>query len=167
MDGKIKLRKWNWNDLDSLVKHANNFNIARFLTDQFPYPYTYEDARSFISSVLNDEPDKCFAIDLEGEAIGSIGIFPQSDIHSKNAEIGYWLSEQYWGRGIMFYAVKEITKYGFATFDITRIFARPFSINPASQRVLEKAGFKLEARFGKALFKHGQYFDELIYSIRK
>lgn len=99
--------------------------------------------------------------------MGSIGIFPQSDIHAKNAEIGYWLSEQYWGHGIMSRAIAQLADYGFRSFDITRIFARPFETNKASQRALERAGFTLEARFDKVLFKNGEFLDELIYAKRK
>ena len=163
----ITLRKWEESDIESLVKYANNYGIARFLTDAFPYPYTMEDAKAYISIVKDENPTKCFAIDFNGEAIGSIGIFPQADVHRKNAEMGYWLSEKFWGQGIMPEAIRPIVEYGFKTFDITRIFARPYGHNLKSQRVLEKAGFTLEARFEKALFKNGEFVDELIYAIRK
>jgi RimJ/RimL family protein N-acetyltransferase len=114
--------------------------------------------------IANDNPIKVFAIEVDGEAVGSIGIFPQSDIHEKNAEMGYWLAEEFWGQGIMTKAIQEMVVYGFRAFDIVRIFARPFSTNLKSQRVLEKAGFKLEASLGKALFKNGEFMDELIYA---
>lgn len=161
------LRRWSKLDQNSLVKYADNYNIARFLTDQFPHPYTRYDAKKFIAAAIKDEPDKIFAIDINGEAVGSIGIFPQTDIHAKNAEMGYWLAEKYWGMGIMKEAITHIIEYGFNTFDIDRIFARPFGTNAQSQRVLEKAGFTLEARFEGTLFKNGEYIDELIYAIRK
>ncbi|WP_298647985.1 GNAT family protein [uncultured Proteiniphilum sp.] len=159
-----KLRDWKISDLESLVEHANNYNIAKWLTNQFPHPYTETDGRTYIEMVMKDCVTKVFAIDINGEAVGSIGIFPQADIHMKSAEIGYWLSEKYWGKGIMAKAIEEIVDYGFRTFDIVRIYARPFSTNIGSQRVLEKAGFKLEARLKKALYKSGEYLDELIYS---
>jgi RimJ/RimL family protein N-acetyltransferase len=113
--------------------------------------------------VTKDNPTKVFAIEIEGEAAGSIGIFPQTDIHEKSAEIGYWLAEKYWRNGIMSSAIRDIVKYGFETFDIVRIYARPFSTNLGSQKVLEKAGFTLEARHKKALYKNGELMDELIY----
>ena len=160
------LRKWNETDLNSLVKYANNSNIAKWLTNGFPHPYTQEDGKAYISMVTNDNPVKVFAIEVNGEAVGSIGIFPQSDIHEKNAEIGYWLAEEQWGKGIMTKAIQEIVEYGFQTFDIVRIFARPFSTNIKSQRILEKVGFELEARLKKALFKNGEFMDELIYAKR-
>jgi RimJ/RimL family protein N-acetyltransferase len=161
---KFRLRKWDDTDLDSLVKHANNLNVAKFLTNQFPHPYTQADGRKYFASISTDNPTKIFAIEVDGEAAGSIGIFPQSDIHEKNAELGYWLSEAYWGKGIMPRTILEMVNYGFETFDITRIFARPFSCNLASQRVLEKAGFVREATLKRALFKNGEYFDEIIYA---
>jgi RimJ/RimL family protein N-acetyltransferase len=164
---KYTLRKWQESDLENLVKHANNYHIAKFLTNQFPYPYTREDGLEFLSMCMAGHPANIFAIDVDGEAVGSIGISQQSDIHAKNAEMGYWLAEEYWGKGLMTAAIKDMVQYGFKTFDITRIFARPFSTNRASQRVLAKAGFICEARLVKALFKNGEYLDEMIYAIRK
>ena len=160
---EFQLRPYRDSDLASLVKYANNYNIAKYLTNQFPHPYTEEDGRKFISSIANSDPANVFAIEINGEAAGAIGIFPQSDIHEKNAEMGYWLAEPYWGNGVITRAIGRIVAYGFETFDITRIFARPFSTNPASQRVLEKAGFTCEARLKNALYKNGSYMDELIY----
>ncbi len=160
------LRPWRESDLASLVKYADNPRIAQFLTDAFPHPYTEEDGREFLTMAVGN-PGLC-AIDVSGEAVGSIGIFPQTDVHERNAELGYFLAEPFWGRGIMTRAVREMVSYGFATFPgVTRIFARPFSTNPASHRVLEKAGFTLEARLRDALYKNGAYMDELIFAIRK
>ncbi len=160
------LRKWTRADLGSLMKHANNIHIANNLTDAFPHPYTILSAEAYLNMASGKNPSTIFAIDVNGEAVGSIGIYQQTDIHALNAEMGYWLSEDYWGQGIMTGAVKEMVRYGFETFDITRIFARPFGTNKASQRVLEKAGFTLEARFEKVLFKNGEFVDELVYGIR-
>ncbi len=159
------LRRFKDSDLESLVKYANNYNIAKFLTNQFPYPYGEEDGKKFLYMAINNPG--IFTIDINGEAVGSIGLFPQSDIHEKNAELGYWLAEPFWRKGIMPRAIQEIVAYGFRSFNITRIFARPFSTNPASQRVLEKSGFIFEARLKNALYKNGEYMDELIYAIRK
>jgi len=157
------LRPFRDSDLSSLVKYANNYNIAKYLTNQFPHPYTDDDGRKFISNVANSTPVNVCAIEVNGEAAGAIGIFPQSDIHQKNAEMGYWLAEPFWGKGITTRAIGQIVEYGFKTFKITRIFSRPFSTNPASQRVLEKAGFVCEARLKNAVYKNGEYMDELIY----
>jgi [ribosomal protein S5]-alanine N-acetyltransferase len=164
---QFELRKWQSSDLESLVKHANNYNIARFLTNQFPFPYTIQDGERFLDNVLSYEPARILAIVVEGEAVGSIGVFPQQDIHCLNAEMGYWLSEEWWGRGIITASIRQMVDYGFNTFPVERIFARPFGSNTASHRVLEKAGFTLEARFEKTLLKHGELLDELVYGIRQ
>lgn len=161
------LRPFTVNDLNSLVKYANNPKIANNLTDKFPYPYTKENGKMFIEFATKNTPTNIFAIDINGEACGGIGIHPQEDVHRKNAELGYWLGEPFWGNGIITKAIEQIADYGFKNFDITRIFARPYGTNFASQRVLEKAGFILEARFEKTLFKNGEYKDELIYAIRR
>ncbi len=160
-----KLRPWSLDDLESLVKYADNLNIARYLTDMFPHPYTEKDARRFIKMSQIDQPCRIFAIEVNGEAAGGIGIHPQGDIHVKCAELGYWLAESYWGKGIMTGAVKEMTEYAFDKFDILRLYARPFSNNTGSQRVLERTGFKLEARLEKSIYKYGEVLDELIYSM--
>jgi len=163
----FKLRPWLVSDQDSVVKYANNPNIAKYLTDGFPHPYTMEDAEKFINLYKDVCPANCLAIEVGGEAAGSIGVFPQSDIHSKNAEMGYWLGEEFWGKGIMTGVIREMVAYTFENFDVNRIFARPFGTNIASQKVLEKSGFKLEAVFEKTLYKNGEYLDEMIYAIRK
>lgn len=164
---KCTIRPWKETDIDNLVKYANNFNIAKNMTDAFPHPYTRQDGEKFITSAIQTHPARLFAIDVDGQAVGSIGFFPQQDIHAKNAEMGYWLAQEYRGQGIMPEAIKQVVEYAFETFDITRIFARPFGTNRASQRVLEKSGFTLEACFKKALFKHGEFIDEMIYAKRK
>ncbi|MBL0341980.1 MAG: GNAT family N-acetyltransferase [Bacteroidetes bacterium] len=162
---EINLRPWNISDLDNLVKFGNNFKIASNLTDTFPYPLTYEAGTNFITKVSADSPAKVFAVVFNGDAIGSIGLFPQSDIFKKNAELGYWIAEPYWGKGIATKAILLIVDYGFKTFDLTRIFARPFGSNRASAKALEKAGFSLEARLKNTIFKNGVFQDELIFGI--
>lgn len=164
---QFTLRPFTINDLDSLVKYANNPKIANNLTDKFPYPYTKENGKMFIEMATKNDPVNIFAIDINGEACGGIGIHPQDDVHRKNAELGYWLGETFWGNGIITKAIAQIVEYGFKKFDFTRIFARPYGTNAASQKVLEKAGFVLEGRFEKTLFKNGEFKDELIYAIRK
>ncbi len=161
------LRAWTIDDLDDLVKFANNKNIAKFMMDQFPHPYTIEKGKAFIEFASQTSPLRLFAIDVKGRAVGGIGIHPLADIERKNAELGYWLAEPFWGNGIMTKAVVQLVDYGFKNLDINRIFARPFGTNLASQRVIEKAGFKLEARFEKTFFKNGEYDDELIYAVRR
>jgi len=163
----VKLRSWAQSDLASLVKYANNLNVAKNMTDKFPHPYTEQDAKEFIEYATADYPIHIFAIDLDGEAIGGIGIHPQSDIHRRNAELGYWLSEPFWGQGIMSSLIPQVVEFAFSTYDIDRVFARPFGTNTASQKVLEKNGFRLEGRFEKVLEKNGAKLDELIYSVRR
>lgn len=161
------LKPWSISNLESLVKHANNPNIAKFMTDGFPYPYTKEHGKKFIEMVSLSNPCNVFAIIVNDEAVGGIGIHLQSDIMRKNAELGYWLSEEYWKKGIITSAIKEMIKYAFSTFDITRIYARPFGNNLASRKVLQKAGLQLEAHFKNTIYKNNEFQDELIFSIRK
>lgn len=163
----VKLRPFRHEDAASLALHANNPNIAANLNDGFPQPYTMDDARDFILRMKQDYPAKVLAIEVNGEACGAIGVFPQQNVQRLNAELGYWLSEDHWGKGITSAAVKMILKYAFAHFDIIRIYARPFPFNIPSQKVLEKAGLKLEARIKNGLVKHNTVYDELIYSILK
>ncbi len=137
------------------------------MTNQFPHPYTNEKGEQFINMVTSHNPVHIFCIDIEGEAVGGIGLHPQQDIQCKNAELGYWLSERFWGKSIITRAISKMVDYGFKTWDIDRIFARPFGTNTGSQKALEKSGFKLEAHLKKTLFKNGEYVDELIYAIRR
>jgi len=136
----FKIRPWAITDLDSLVQYANNWNVAKNLTNKFPFPYTEKDGRSFIALANQDNPVHLFAIEVASQAAGGIGIHPQADIYEKNAELGYWLAEPFWGQGIVMRAIPEILDFAFSTYLIDRIFARPFGTNLASQRVLERPG---------------------------
>lgn len=164
---EFTLRPWTIADLDNLVKYGNNKDIAKNMTDKFPHPYTAEKGKLFIEYATQLPIPNILAIDVRGETVGSIGIHPQTDIHCKNAELGYWLGEPFWGKGIITKAIPQMVDYGFNHWDINRIFARPFGTNIASQRVLEKCGFTLEARFMNTYFKNGEYVDELVYAIRR
>lgn len=161
------MRPWTVDDLETLVVYANNFEIVRNMTDQFPHPYTVESGKAFISMAMSEKPPRILAISINGEASGAIGIHPQTDVFRKNAELGYWLAQPFWGHGIMTRAVMQMVDYGFRHRDIDRIFARPFGTNIASQKVLEKAGFRLEARYEKTIVKNGEYLDELVYAVRR
>ncbi len=161
----FSLRNWQDSDTESLTKYANNYNIAKNLTNKFPHPYKRENAMSFIDMMKDNQ--SVFAIVHNGEAIGGVGLHPQSDIFCKNAELGYWLAEPFWGQGIITAAIEQIVAFGFESMDITRIFARPFGSNIASQRVLEKSGFIFEARLPETIFKNNAFEDELIYAVRK
>lgn len=161
------LRPWRLDDINHLVRYADNAKIADNLTDKFPHPYLREDGIAFIQYANKHEPISVLAIEVNGEASGGIGVHHQEDIWCKNAELGYWLAEHLWGQGIITAAIKEMVNFGFKNFEIDRIFARPFGSNVASQRVLQKAGFQLEARLKHTIFKNGRYEDELIYGIRR
>jgi ribosomal-protein-alanine N-acetyltransferase len=156
----FELRAFQHSDLNSLVNHANNYNIAKNLSDKFPFPYTQDHGIAFINLALSATPQEIFAIVVNEEVAGSIGVHPQHDFYRKNAELGYWIAEEYWGRGIVPAAVKLMVNYGFSTFDITRIYARTFDTNIKSQRVLEKAGFTLEAELKETFYKFGTIYDE-------
>ena len=163
----FKIRPFKESDVSRLAQYANNWNISRYLSDQFPHPYSEEDALAFIKRVRAIDPLQSMAITIKDEVVGGIGIHPQDDIHRKNAEIGYWLAEPYWGQGIMSKAIKHMIEYGFKTFDIERIFARTFGDNFASQKVLTKNGFRKEAFLEKTLFKDKRLHDECILGIRR
>jgi len=163
---QFSLRPWTIGDLDSLVEYANNFNIAKNLMDVFPHPYSIDDGKHFIEMATKNSPPNILAIKINGEGAGAIGLHPQNDVYRKNAELGYWLAEPYWGKGIVTQAIIQMVDYTFKNWDITRIYARPFGYNIASQRALEKAGFTLEAKLEKTIFKNGEYHDELIYATR-
>ena len=164
---EFTLRPWHIDDVESLVEHANNKNIAKFMTDGFPNPYTVEKGLAFIEMALSFTPNRFYAIVVDGKAVGGIGVHPQADIQKHNAELGYWLSEKYWGNGIMTKAISQMIEIGFRDFDINRIYARPFGTNLASQRILEKVGFTFEHRFEKTFVKNGELIDELYYSMRR
>jgi len=158
------VRPWRLKDLDALVRHANNINVARQLRDRFPHPYTRSDARGFIDQVLTNPPQTNFAIDAGGEAVGGIGFVPGTDVERYSAEIGYWLGETFWGRGIATEAVSLVTDYAFVRFNLLRLFALPFADNVGSARVLEKAGYALEGILRRSSVKLGQPRDQLIYA---
>lgn len=161
------LRPWHAEDVGSLVSHANNRNIWRNVRDRFPYPYTIEAAREWIQYVEENEnlQELNFAIEVAGEAVGGVGLIPGHDIDRRSAEIGYWLSEQYWGRGIITEAVRGLTDYAFNNFDLCRIWAGVFEWNVGSMRVLEKAGFSREGVLRKAATKDGQTIDVILFAL--
>jgi len=162
---KSMLREWRRGDEESLVRHANNVNIWRNLRDSFPHPYTLADAKHWIEVANPGAPITSFAIVVEAEAVGGIGLVLWEDVFRRSAEIGYWLGEEYWGRGIVTEAVRAVTEYAFANFDLCRIYAGVFEWNAASARVLEKAGYEFECRLRKSITKDGRTVDELIYTM--
>jgi [ribosomal protein S5]-alanine N-acetyltransferase len=163
----ITLRPWLIKDAKVLAEIANNRNIADQLQDLFPFPYSGKDAKKWINTILLIDPPRNFAIVAESRVVGNIGITPKEDIHRINAEIGYFLSEKYWGKGIAHRAVKALTSYAFSNFEIERVYAETFSDNLRSRRTLEKAGFILEATLKSSIIKNGIIKDSCIYSVLK
>lgn len=162
---RVTLRAWRPSDAASLARHANNDKIARQLRDRFPHPYSVADARQFIQSVAGAQPTTLFAMIVDGEAVGGIGFFPGSDVERYSAEIGYWLGEAYWGRGITVEAIRLTSAYAFDTCNVLRLFALPFADNGQSIRVLEKAGYVREATLRSSSVKHGQVRDQALFAL--
>jgi RimJ/RimL family protein N-acetyltransferase len=163
-DGVVTIRKFRRSDKYRMAEIANNRKIAGNLRDAFPHPYSPENAQKFISMVLRQKPYQIFAIEFEGEYVGNIGLHRQADVYRKTAEMGYFIGEAYWNKGITTRAVNLICEYGFRELDIIKIFSGVFSFNSASQRVLEKCGFEREAVLKSAVIKDGKICDEYRYA---
>ena len=159
----VTIRQWTMDDLDNLVQCANNINVWNNLRNYFPHPYMVENGTEWLEKVIGAEPVINFAIDLNGVAIGGIGIILNSDVYVMSAEIGYWLGEPFWGQGIATEAVRQMIEYVFYYFDIVRIYAEVFEINKSSMRVLEKNGFYLEGVRRKAVLKNAKLMDDYIW----
>lgn len=162
--GECRVRDWQIEDAPSIAKYANNRNIWMNLRDAFPHPYGIQDAETFISRAIEADPATVFAIADRSEAIGSIGLMMGADVHRYTAELGYWLAEPFWGNGIMTRAVRGLTAYGIQKLGLHRIFAEPYTTNPASARVLEKAGYTYEGTLRSNAFKDGKIVDQFLYS---
>jgi ribosomal-protein-alanine N-acetyltransferase len=162
--GKCIIRNWQIQDAPSIAKYANNRKIWLNLRDAFPYPYCLRDAEVFVSHVIEADPVTIFAIADKSEAIGSIGLMLGKDVHRFTAEMGYWLAEPYWGKGIMTDAVQFLTTWAFRELKLHRLSAEPYATNTASHRVLEKAGFIREGVLRSSVFKDGKILDQFIYS---
>jgi RimJ/RimL family protein N-acetyltransferase len=158
------VRSWELSDVDALARHADNHKIWINLRDAFPHPYTKQHAREFIRSVRRREPETTFAIAVNDEAVGSIGFVLHPDVERVSAEIGYWLAEPFWGNGIATEALAAVTRHAIATHKLTRVYALPFAWNAASCRVLEKAGYVLEARLRRSAIKNGAITDQMQYA---
>lgn len=163
------LRKWRASDAKDLAAALNNEKILNNLRDGLSFPYTEQDAADYISAMLASDANDTFAyaITVNDRAIGSIGAFRQSNIHRQTAELGYYLAEEYWGRGIMTDAIRQLCGIVFETTDILRIFAEPFSYNTGSRRALEKAGFCYEGTMKSNAVKNGKVLDMTLYSLTR
>ena len=164
-----KIRKWNLADAADLAMALSNTKVQDNLRDGLPYPYTEKDGTDYISAMLSADENETFAFAIvsDNKVIGSIGVFRQENIHRQTAELGYCIAEEYWGKGIMTDAVKQICKYVFDKSDIIRIYAEPFAYNTASCRVLEKAGFQYEGTLRSNAVKNGKIIDMKMYSLLK
>jgi RimJ/RimL family protein N-acetyltransferase len=163
--GNWHLRAYRDDDLPALLKYADNPNVVRNLRDRFPHPYTSEAGRAWIAVAKEQNPVVSFVIASEQELVGGAGIDLQTDVYRRSGELGYWLAEPFWGRGITTAAARALVEYAFTQLDLVRVFAGVFATNPASARVLEKVGFQFEGRAQRAVFKHGALIDELRYAI--
>jgi [ribosomal protein S5]-alanine N-acetyltransferase len=162
----ITIRPWQLADIPHVAENANNIKIFNNLRDGYPFPYTEKDAREFIEMGMKENPmHVLFAIEVDGLAAGSIGAFFKTDVYRLNAEIGYWLGEKYWRRGIMTEAVRQIVEYLFTNKELHRLYAEPFAHNHGSRRALEKNGFRHEATFRQNVVKNGELQDSCIYAL--
>jgi RimJ/RimL family protein N-acetyltransferase len=161
---EVKLREFKMTDAPRLAVLANNENISRNLRDGFPHPFTEKHAEEFIGKFKAQIPVSIFAIEYKGEYVGNISLSKGKDVYRKSAEIGYFIGEAYWNKGIATRAVNLITSYGFNNLDIVRIHTGVYEHNAASQRVLEKCGFVREGVFKKAIFKHEKLWNEVRYA---
>jgi len=159
-----RIRSWREGDAPSLARHADNRRIWLNVRDRFPHPYTLADAEFWVAQASAARPETQFAVEVDGQAAGGVGVFLQEDVERFSAEIGYWLGESYWGRGIATAVVRHFTDYAFEAYDLCRIYANVFAWNPASGRVLEKAGYQLEGRLRQSAVKDGQVLDGLLYA---
>ncbi|MBQ9686579.1 MAG: GNAT family N-acetyltransferase [Oscillospiraceae bacterium] len=161
------IREWRIEDKSALAVILNNPNVLNNLRDGLPYPYTEQDAEDYIRAMLSADRDRtfAFAITIDDEVIGSIGVFRQDNIHSQTAEMGYYIGEPYWGNGYTSSAIKQVCQYVFEHSDMIRIFAEPFAHNIASCRALEKAGFQYEGTLKCNAVKCGRIVDMKMYAL--
>lgn len=163
----VSLRPWALSDAPLLAEYADNPRVAAHLRNVFPSPYRLEDAYRYILFCLEEDPSQQIsrAILADGGLAGSITLSVCGDVHARSAELGYWLAEPFWGRGIMTQAVAQICREGWQAFPIVRIFAEPFAINQGSRRVLEHNGFQLEGIKHSSVWKNGRLLDSCMYAL--
>ncbi len=163
-NGDVALREIEESDIPKLAEYANNEKVSINLRDAFPNPYTIEDAKGFINMVSKQNPKTFFAIEYQGDYVGNISLLVGNDIYKNSAEIGYFIGEPFWNKGITTKAVNLVTDFGFDKLGIVRIHTGVFEFNKSSQRVLEKCGFEKEAVFKNAVTKQGKIYNEIRYA---
>jgi RimJ/RimL family protein N-acetyltransferase len=161
--GVCAVRSWRADDLDALLRHADNPRVAANLRDRFPHPYTRPDGEAWLAVALAMRPETAFVIEADGGLVGGIGVTVGTDIDRVSAEVGYWLGEAAWGRGLATAALAGFSAYAFEAFGLTRLFALAFERNAASRRVLEKAGYRLVGVTRKSAIKHGEVINQALY----
>ena len=159
------VRSFRDSDAAELARLANNRKVWLQLRDRFPHPYTIDDARRFIKLAFEGIPETMFAVTVNDAPVGSIGVVLHDDVERFSAEVGYWLGEPFWGRGIATRALVGFTHFAFVTYDLERLYAVPFASNAASCRVLQKAGYRLEGRMRRSVVKAGTVQDQFLYAI--
>jgi len=170
---KIILRPPRASDAESIYTYAKDREVSRYMTVRFPYPYKRKDAEGFIKRVAKEWQEKnqkntIFVIEHLGskQVVGTIGL-KKIDTYNKNAELGYWVAKKYWRQGIASEAVKLILDYGFNELNLKRVYAGVFHPNTASQKLLEKIGFKHEGTLRKSARRSEQWFDRLWFGLLK
>lgn len=164
---KYKLRRLNLSDAQAIANVANNKNVSRFLREKFPYPYTLKDAQDYINYAINSEQELIYGIVIDERVCVCICVIFRDDVYKKSCELGYWLAEEYWGKGFMTSVAREFCKFVFENYDINRIDAGIFADNIGSRRVLEKIGFEFEGLHKKKVYKDGKFMDEEVYALIK
>ena len=152
-------------DARSLAGHADNREVWRNLRDRFPHPYLEADAEAFIEAAVSADPQTTFAIEVESEAAGTVGFVLHDDVERCSAEIGYWLGERFWGRGVLSEVLRVVTPWAFGAYSLSRVFAVPYADNLASRRVLEKAGYTLEGTMRRSAIKDGESKDQALFAL--
>lgn len=165
MNPRVTIRHLLPTDAELLSRYANNKKVWNNLRDYIPYPYTLEDAQMHIAATFRKDPKTDFAILFDNQFTGLIGYNMKDDVYRHSAEIGYWLGEPFWGKGIVSTAVQLAVDHAFNVTEVKRLYASVFDFNKASCRILEKAGFKKEGIGIKSVIKNGVYVDEVRYGL--
>lgn len=164
--GSTVVRGWQGTDAESVALQANDRRVWLGLRDAFPHPYGIEDARRFIAMARQKTPQTSFAIEVTGKVAGGIGYTEHSDVERIGAEVGYWLGHEFWGRGFATAALRLLTEHAFRVNpELRRLYAVPYASNPASARVLAKAGYRLEGTLRQSALKDGRVLDQWMYAI--
>jgi RimJ/RimL family protein N-acetyltransferase len=166
-EGDIILRPFYDNDAEVLAQLINNKKIWDNLRDYIPFPYSVDDAVFFIRQTQKENPQMSFAIEFDQQFCGAIGLIGQSDVYKKTAELGYWLGEKYWNKGLATVSVKLITDYAINELDFIRVHTGVFEYNAGSMRVLIKNGYTKDGIFRKSILKNERILDEHRFSLTK